>query len=246
MKIYRVGITKNMLGKMPEKDRVLFILFGTMLNEINMLHKVTYLFHKKEVSEVERKAQIAEHLFFQTLLVGKLWECWQCLQSSFFRTRASKEYENRLNQEGKDSLEYLKRYFGKDSWIPKVRKWFSFHYDRQQVANQLEQMPEDEALEIFLSHAQGNSLYFASSMLFIRGIATAIDAEDATRGFKTYMSETLEVAGKAIVFLNEMLSEIAKEYLDLQYEEQDIPDPPGMGEIYLPFFISRYAQEPEE
>jgi hypothetical protein len=153
-----------MFEKMPEKDSVLFIVFGTMLNEINMLHKIIYLFHNDGVSEAERKAQLAQHLFFQTLLVGKLWECWRCLQTSFFRTQASKEYEHRLNGEGKESLEYLKSYFGKNPWMPKVRKWFSFHYDHQQVANQLEQMPENEALGIFLSLAQGNNLYFASFM----------------------------------------------------------------------------------
>jgi hypothetical protein len=144
-----------------------------------------------------------------------------------------------MSREGKESLEYLKDYFGKNSWIAKVRNWFSFHYDRRQVANQLEQMPEDEALEIFLSEAQGNSFYSASFILYIRGIAAAIDAEDATRGFKTYMAETLEVAGKAIAFLNEMVSEIAKKYLDLQYEEQEIPEPPRMSEIYVPFFVTR-------
>jgi len=239
MRIYRIELTRNMFENMPENDRVLFVVFGTMLNEINVLHKVTYLFHKDEVSEVERKTQLAQHLFFQTLLVGKLWEFWLSLRSSFFGTQLSEEYENLLNQQGKESLEFIKRYFSKGSWMHKVRNWFSFHYDRQQIIDQLEKMPEDEALEIFLSEAQGNSFYSASSLIYLRGIAAAIDAEDTTKGFETYMSETLEVSGKVIVFLNEMISEIAKRYLHLQPEEIEIPEPPHMNEIHVPFFIAR-------
>jgi len=238
MKIYRIELTNNTFNKIPKKDRLLFVLFGTMLNEINMLHKITYLFRKDTVSEVERKAQLAQHLFFQTLLVGKLWECWQCLQSCFFRTGASKDYEKRLNREGRESLEYLKSYFGKNSWMPKVRKWFSFHYDPQQVLNQLEQMPDQEVLEIYLSDAQGNSFYFASFMLYVRAIAASVDAEDTTRGFQTYMAETLEVAGKVIIFLNEMILKIAEQYLDLEYEEREIAEPLRMNEIHVPFFIN--------
>ncbi len=240
MKVYRIDLTKNMFEKMPEKDRVLFIVFGTILNEINILHKIMYLFNKDVVSEVERRAQITQRLFFQTLLVGKLWECWQCLQSTFFRGRVAKEYENRLNKEGTESLDFLKSYFSKNSWMSKVRNWFSFHYDRKQVVNQLEQMPEDEVLENYLSEAQGNCLYSASFLLYARGIAATIDPENATRGIETYMAETLEVAGKTIIFLNEMLLVIAKQYLpDLKYDEQEIADPPRLSEVYLPFFIKR-------
>ena len=93
---------------------MLFILFGTMLNEINMLHKVTSIFFKEGVSEVERKAQLAQLLFFQSLQAGKLWECWQGLQSSFFRAHVSEKYEKRLTSEGTESLDYLKSYFAKN------------------------------------------------------------------------------------------------------------------------------------
>jgi len=158
---------------------------------------------------------------------------------NFFQTQVSKKYESRLSDEGVEGLAYMKQYFGKNAWIYNVRKWFSFHYERQQIINQLEQMPENEALEIFLSETKGNSLYFASSMLYSRGIAATINAGDMKKGFSTYLSETSEVAGKAIVFLNEMVSEIGKEYLVSQPEEQAMPEPPSAGEIHVPFFINR-------
>jgi len=58
-------------------------------------------------------------------------------------------------------------------------------------------------------------------------------------GFNTYLSETIEVAGKAILFLNEMVLAIGKEHLDPQPEEQEISEPPSIREIHMPFFINR-------
>jgi hypothetical protein len=99
-------------------------------------------------------------------------------------------------------------------------------------------MPEDEALEMFLSEAQGNCLYFGSFMLYIRGITAAIDEKDAKSGLNTYLSEIPKVSEKAIIFLNEMVKAIAEEYLDLRPEEQEIPEPLRIGEIHLPFFVN--------
>jgi len=42
MNIYKVGITKKDLSHVPEKEQILLFQGGTMLNEINILHKITY------------------------------------------------------------------------------------------------------------------------------------------------------------------------------------------------------------
>jgi hypothetical protein len=239
MKIWRIKVTKDMLAKMSQEDSVFFILLGTMLNEINMLNKViASLSPKAGVSDVEHKADLAQLLFFQALLAGKLWECWLGLKSSFFGAQVSKKYESQLSTDGRESLDYLKEYFGRNSWMSNVRNWFSFHYDREQIINQLHKMPEDEPLEMFLSEAQGNCLYFGSFMLYIGGITAAIDEKDAKGGLNTYLSETLKVSEKAIIFLNEMVKAIAEEYLDLRPEELEIPEPLRIGEIHLPFFVN--------
>jgi len=227
--------------KMPQKEAGLFILLGTMLNEINMLHKLTYLVHKEGTSDVERKAHIAQSLFFQTLLVGKLWECWKALEAGFFGTLLSKKYEPKLDARGKASLQKIKRHFGKTPWISRVRSLFSFHYNYDRIVNQLERIPANEKLEIFLSEAQGNCLYYASSVLNAIDIAATIDAEDTGKGLNTYLSETLELVGDMLIFLNELVLAIATENLDLQLQEQEIPEPPSFGEIHMPFFL----KEPE-
>lgn len=239
MKIYKVGITKKDLSHVPEKEQILLFQVGTMLNEINMLHKITYFCKKEGVTDTEKKGQNAQSLFFHSLLIGKLWECWDALRKTFFKGGLSKEYEQLLSDEGKASLGNLKKYFGKNQWISNIRNKFSFHYEPKEISKQVNELPDDELLEIYLTESQGNSLYYTSSVLHLRGILKAIDESDDRAAIDRYFSETLQVAGNFLEFFNHFLDALAKKYLVFQPEKIEIPDPPSVGDLYVPHFVSR-------
>lgn len=239
MKIYKIAINKKDLAHVPEQEKIFFFQIGIMLNEINMLHKITYFSKKEGVSEIEEKAQTTQSLFFHSLLIGKLWECWKSLQKTFFKCGLSKQYEQLLNNKGKESLNNLKNYFGKNEWISDIRNKFSFHYDPAEISKQLNRMPNDELLEIYLAKSQGNSLYYMSSQVHLMGILATISDSDDRLALNRYFSETLEVANSFLQFFNHCLVALVDKHLELELKEIEFPDPPKVKDLYIPYFISR-------
>jgi len=239
MKIYKLSLRKRDLSHIPEKEQILFFQIGNMLNEINMLCKITYFCNKKGLTEIENKGQIAQSLFFHGILVGKLWECWEAFRKPFFNGVMSREYEQLLSAEANENLEKLKKDFGNSKWIKNVRNKFSFHYDPKELQEQIKGMPEDKLLEIYLGETSGNSLYYCSSIIHLIGISTIIDAFDDHAAIRRYLSETLSVADHLVEFFQHFLVALTKRYLDLKLEKDEIPDPPRISDLYVPFFVSR-------
>jgi len=66
-----------------------------------------------------------------------------------------------------------------------------------------------------------------------------IDESDDRAAIDRYFSETLQVAGHFLEFFNHFLVALAEKHLDLQLEEIEIPDPPSVGDIYVPYFVSQ-------
>jgi hypothetical protein len=239
LKIYKLSIRKEGLSHIPEKEQILFLQIGVMLNEIQILYKVTYFCNKKGLTEIEAKGQITQSFFFHSILVGKLWECWEVLRKTFFSGTLSKEYAQILSSDGNVSINKLKKYFGRNQWMSKVRNKISFHHDQTEIQKQIKLMPDDKLLEIYLGEAQGNSLHYGSSILHLAGVLGWIDESDEKGAIGRYLSETQSVAGDFLEFLNHLLVALTKKYLNLKFEENEIPDPPSCGELYLPFFVSR-------
>jgi hypothetical protein len=210
-----------------------------MLNEINVLQKTTRLRSDECLTEIEKKGQITQLFIFHGILVGKLWECWEFLRKNFFKSSLALEYEELLSNEGKSSLRKLKQFFGKNKWMSKVRNRFTFHYDADELQKQLELMTDDELFEIFLAEAQGNSLFYCSTVLNLSAILGKMDASDEVTSIEKYFSETLEASGNFIQFFNHFLGAIAEKYLHVRLEEVEIPDPPSIKTLFIPFVISR-------
>ena len=239
MKIYKIDVTKKELEKFSEEEKILFFQIPAMLNEINILHKLTYFCNKKGLSDVEEKGQKTQSMFFLSILVGKLYECWIALKKAFFDSKLSKEYENLLSDKGRENLTKLKKYFGKKTWMKDVRDRFCFHYEPKEIAKQISETPEDEVFELYLSEGQGNSLYYMSSVLHTMGILRTIDESDSRLAIDKYFSETSEVAGNFLEFFNHCLVALVEKHLQLDLEEIEIPDPPNISDMYLPYFIKR-------
>ncbi len=239
MKIFKIGIKKKDLSGIPKREQILLFQVGTMLNEINVLQKTTLLCSDKGLTEIEKKGQIAQFFIFHGILVGKLWECWEFLRKTFFKSTLALEYEELLSDEGKSSLKKLKQFFGKNQWISKVRNRFAFHYDPGELLKQLELMRDDEPFEIFLAEAQGNSLFYCSTILHLSAILGKIDVSDEIGAIQKYFSDTLEVSGNFIQFFNHFLGVIAAKYIHVDIEEFEIPDPPSVTSLHIPFVIGR-------
>lgn len=244
MELYKIKIPKKALEALPENELLFFIQIGTVLSEIYTLHRLTLFSNKNLETSVERRAQNSQSFFLLTILAGKLWESWILLQKLFFKGRLSKEYEKSLPDQAEESLNELKRYFGKgNTLIKKIRNKVSFHYDVNEIKKHIEKISEEEPLEIYLSASTGNCFYYASNLLTMMTVLEMTDEDtDVRKALDKFFKEIWEVAGWFLDFLNSCLRVLAEKNgwdSRLITEKVEIPEPPGIDEIFIPCFLKK-------
>ena len=240
MKIYKASIPKKDIESLPESELIFFIQACRILNDINILHKTTTISNGIVDSEIERKAQNSQTLFFFILLAGKLFEGWNLVQASFFRSKLSKTYTTHLPSRAQDSLKNLKKYFGNnDNIIKKVRNRIAFHYESDEIFEQLKKLPDEENFEIYLNQYQGNSFYYITNVLLMNAILEWSGIPDPLQALDKFFDEVTSVARWYIDFFGHCITRFAKNKINWELKEIDIPDPPPINSISLPFFVSR-------
>ncbi len=93
MAILRVRLSKEKLAAMPAVERRLFLMLGTVSNEIRVLLKMLLWTGDYSSSNAAvRHGQISMSLMFLRLLAGKLKEGHRVLQRDFFGAAVSRDY----------------------------------------------------------------------------------------------------------------------------------------------------------
>ena len=241
MKVYKGILTKEDFCKLPKSERVFFIQSCNILNDINILQKIVVVSNNtKPTTEVETKAQNSQSLFFLISLTGKLYEAWELLRKNFFGAKLSKEYETLLSTLGQDSLKDLKRYFGKENLIKKVRNEIAFHYGSEEIIQQINELPPDEEFKLYLTNAQGTSFYYLAHFLHLKKILEYTKKSDDFEALDQYFNEVLKVAQLFLDFLDACLIAISKQNnIEWKLEEIDIPEPLSIDEVHLPYFVGK-------
>ncbi|MFI5295975.1 MAG: hypothetical protein ACHQ0Y_13245 [Thermodesulfovibrionales bacterium] len=180
MKVNRWQIDSKKLRVIPEDERVLFILLGHAVNEINILRKTFYLFSQfSEEPRWRAHVHTSQSLVFARILTGKLFEAWELLRKGYFGTRLSHEYDQHLDTEIKEALKSLKQYFGRDNLIDTIRNRFAFHYSPNDAKAILEHSLPNEEMVMYMAPDEANTLYYASefvvNILTSAGVSAGID-----------------------------------------------------------------------
>lgn len=244
MKVYKGTVSKVELESLTKSELNFLIQACAMLNEINILHKITLFSNKDVKTDAGRRAQNSQSLFLLIILAGKLWEGWELVEKAYFGTKLSKTYHNLLPQETIDRLNDLKSYFGKsDNLIKKVRNKIAFHYDSPEILDQFYKAPKNEIFEIYLSKSQGNCFYFLPYVLLLNAILEWTSISDPLKATDTFFSDVLTIARWFIDFLNLCVVTIAKKNIAWKWEEIDIPDPVGIDEVVLPYFVAEASNK---
>ena len=115
MEFYKKTFSKADFSSIPEQEKVLFVKITALLNELNILQKVTLLSYNNlnSPNDTIKRAQLAQTNFFILLTIGKLNEGWKTITNNFFNSKISKEYSDLFDKETKEGIEYLKKYFFK-------------------------------------------------------------------------------------------------------------------------------------
>lgn len=231
---------------MPEHERNFVIAVGHLLNELNVLNKIFFRCSQFSTEDrIVRKAQSTQALCMVRILAGKLAVGWEMLETFYFGTRLSQEYDALLTPEASEARRALGRYFGRSTnFISAIRNRYAFHYDRTMFSEALNAPSEDDGWEMFLTEETGNSLYFFSEVVVGHGLLQHVNPNSHQAAMDTLIDEITSSSGLFITFLTGCLIVISERYLvdaegRLATEVIVIDDPPGIDEVQIPFFVLR-------
>ena len=243
MQLHHFTLTRAQLDSIPEDERVLLVLLAHAANELSVLTK---LFHFASAGEGDApilvEARNAQSLVIGRLLTGKLYECWNLLQAGFFGTRISKKYVPQFDPEGREALDSLGRYFGRNNLIELIRNNFAFHFALDQIRAGYPTLVEGDNLDVYLSRTNANTLYAFAETIAGRAMLTAINPNDPKAAFDVLIHETSQVVGWFNTFVGACMVtclrlHVGGDLYALGAKVINVEGAPDWHAIELPYFV---------
>jgi hypothetical protein len=247
MKLTKINISKAELLSISKKELELFIQLTNFYNDVNILQKLMVISgnsrEKASQNEIVGRSLSSQGLFFMRIQAGKLYEGWKMLGIHFFNNEIfSKEYHKKGSPQSKKNLFKLKKYFGKNNLIENIRNNYAFHYSKESSNNMVKQIinaPDLEIFEIYLSKEYGNCFYSIAHDLLNSSILKEIDSCDQAKAMDDFFQQIMDITKQFLDFTQDCIRVISEKYLQLNCEEVQIPEPPMLDDITLPFFVRR-------
>lgn len=247
MKLIKLMISKSELLSIPSEELALFIQLANFNSDINILQKLMVIAgntrDKVAENEIVGRSLSSQCMFFMRIQAGKLYEGWNMLRENFFNNKTfSEQYNKEGSSQGKESLSNLKKYFRKGNLIKNIRNFYTFHYSKDSSNNMLKQLsnaPDSEIFEMYFAKESGNCFYPIAHDLLNSSILEEINSNDWAKAMNDFFQEIIDVTKWFLDFTSDCIKVIAKKYFKLEYEEVEIPEPPSLNDITLPFFVKR-------
>jgi len=243
VRIHHVTLTRPQLDAIPETERRLLVLMAHASNELSILSK---LFHFSARSSAKNpilmQAENAQALVLGRVLTGKIYECWNLLQSAFFGTALSKAYVPQFDEEASQALDEVKRYFGRGNLIETVRNKHAFHYAPDQIDAGYRALVDGDPLEVYLSDSNANTLYAFADAIAGRAMLEGIKPADARRAFEMLVDDTARMVGRLNIIIGQILAISFRTHLGGDLEELgarlvNIEGAPNSQAVSIPYFV---------
>jgi hypothetical protein len=241
--LHRVTISKEKFDSIPEPERLLFILFGHLIFEINTLLRL-FLWSSsfENIRNEEMNARMAQGLVIARVLIGKLNEAYRLIKNHYNREIA-KIYNPLLNDAARKAFSHLKSYFSNSNLINAVRNKYAFHYSHAELANILMQIPPNDNLVFYLSQDSRNSFFCSAEKIVSNAMLEAIEPGSPDKAQERLQKETIEITKSLATFLQWYMDTVMIKYLGRSLEEMGaieirIPKLPKDTEMELPYFLS--------
>jgi len=224
VKFTGLKIPRKIIKTMEEKERIFFIQFGGILNEINILYRCFLATSNlKWETEVEQKAKISQLFFFIRSLASKLYEGWNIINSGYVESALSLKIDKSLGNQATDSLFEIRKYFGRKNNILIIRNKLGFHYEYKMVGNGIKNLEEIEEndLKLFLTPPIGNCIYSLSDAIIFAGMKKDLMLSNPDEIFGQLMDEITQNCRHFQTFGDECLSKIMEPYQDSINHKED-------------------------
>ena len=247
MELFKGTIAKEQLLSIPKSEQTFFILLTHLSNALFTLQKLTVFCaaSKKESNEIVRRARNSQALLMTRLTAGYLWEGWLLLQTNYFGSCLSKEYGKVLSTDAKSSLDYLKRYFNGESKIEEIRH-LAFHLlqkSPEEISKAIDNLEDKEQMSLYFSKHAGLCFYELSDTIINNTVLSLVKGDTVLGRLENLEKEVREVVKKYLLFVNEFVLQFGKKYLlELNYESIQLPEPPAIDDVVIPYFLPELEQ----
>lgn len=240
MNLTKINIKNSDLKIYNENEQIFFIQLTNFLNEINILQKTLIISNNNldNLDKIHKRAQTAQSMFFLKILIGKLNEGWVFFNSSFFGTKLSKEYKNKFSPSGKNSLSSLKKHFSQKNMFNYIRNKYSFHYDNENIKEEINSRSKDEIFNIYIAQNFANCLYSIGDIIVNWSLLNSIDSSNHQKAMDKLVGNTIRACG-CFQKVGLDLIKLFLEKLNLCHEEIIIEEPISYAELTLPYFIKK-------
>lgn len=235
------SIDKNDLLQVDESERNFFLILGLSCNELIILQKIYLgvIAGSDDTNRATISALISQRSFLNRLILGKLFEAWEkCYQQILFQSPFRRDYEDNFDDHANEKMETLRKFFGGNPYVARIRNTFAFHYPKHELSEILPHLPEEEDWNIYLNESVGNSLYYLPEMMTIHAIisGTELDTDD---GMKKISEDCTSMTSNYIGVATKCMSIFLQRNFDLQMSDGApiCVSTHDAASVRLPYFI---------
>jgi hypothetical protein len=167
--LIQVQIPSNTLMSLSSQRRNQIVGCMHAHNELTFLNRLL-AFSLNDVGDglLHDQAHGVQMWCIMQVLTGKLYETRNMLVERFLQSNPEDQAIGSLRDEYKTDLHWLKDYFGdrgqKEIPLRVIRDKAAFHYDKLNLAQAVDHLPEEER-RLYLAQHPVNALYYAGSAL---------------------------------------------------------------------------------
>lgn len=242
MDVFRYSIKPEFFSQISEDHKRALFYLGHIQNEINFFRN-TLISSAMKLDRTElgviRSGAITAFSCILRIYVLKVVSAREYIDRAL-SSKSLISLGQSLDDEGKAALKALRRYFGSKNILQTIRNKFSAHYDFDQNIHDSD-AHNWETLSIIFGPNRGNSLYWMSEMGIINQMRSICGGVTETEALIKIASEANENADQIMIFSERFIMKILESNNLLQAEKGEREDslikPPGLSEIYLPYFL---------
>ena len=245
--VLKITLPKEKIMAMPSRDRAMFLLLGCAANQVALYSKLAILSTNHSSSDkVEDTLSAAQSLMIVRTVAGVLHETWdKIIRKHFLSSVEGRQYIDRMDDDGQEALEALKKLFGKSSLIANIRNDFAFHYPE---ANDIEAAcqlaaadpAQDPDWHWYFAKSGWNSFYFLSEVIVMRGVLKSAGCDDLTAAQERLAHDMRVANNEMVTLLQCLIASVWKHNIAEHFDATvvtKINDAPNLFKFSIPYFF---------
>lgn len=249
IKLFHQKIPPEKFNALSEEEKYCFLLLGHIHNEINWLHRMTFITTKVRATSnhLESSGRMMQALLVSRLFIAKLYEFSVVLENQKdlgkFLTRYFCIEDISKGEEKFGKLMYL---FTSNSWIQKARNKHFLHYPK---LSQVRQTLNDPMIqwEPEVTHGEKgvNTFYSTSDFLANYSWFRLVNDQEPMDGLKAALEATDEICSLCLNLIEQSVGHFIHETLiSLESNtEIEVWAPSALSDIELSFFTGMNKRE---